>query len=82
MTKRLTYEELACLRQRLYRVMWSSMALTQSTIKILESVTIHLTQPSHGDVADVTDRLHEVFNSYSFLTRVTLWQEIDDDELA
>ncbi len=72
-------QEVAVLRQRLWRLIWSSLALEQSTIKILERLSLHLAPPEEADVADVTDRLHEVFNAYSFLTRTTLWHELDDE---
>ncbi len=71
--------DLACVNQRLLRVLWSAMALQQSTIKILERITLHRAPPEHEDVADITDRLNEVFNSYSFLTRCNGWHDLDDE---
>lgn len=73
-------QTVATLRQRLFRVLWSSIALQQSTIKILERLTINFAPPEPEDVADLTDRLHETFNAYSFLTRSGLWHDLDDDE--
>ncbi len=72
--------DIACVRQRLMRVLWSTLALQQSTIKILERITILGVAPDHEDVADLTDRLHESFNAYSFLTRCNGWHDLDDDE--
>lgn len=75
--------DVAALRQRLYRLLWSSMALTQSTTKVLERITVFRVLPEDEDVADLTDRLHETFNAYSFITRCKLWQDVDEDsELA
>ena len=74
--------DLACVTQRLLRLLWSAMALQQSTIKILERITLHSEPPEPVDVADLTDRLHETFNAYSFLTRCNGWHDLDDDELA
>ncbi len=71
-------ESLPALRQRLFRLLWGAMALEQSTIKILERITLHNEPPAPEDVADVTDRLHELFNTFSFLTRIPTWH---DDEL-
>ena len=73
--------DLPCLRQRLLRLLWSAMALQQSTIKILERITLHNEPPEPVGVADLTDRLHETFNAYSFLTRCNGWHDIDEDEL-
>lgn len=69
----------ACIRQRLWRVLRSSIALEASVIACLERLTVIQVAMDHEDVADVTDRLHEVFNSYSFLTRCNGWHDIDDD---
>lgn len=71
--------DIAALRQRLFRLIWSSIALQQSTIKILERLTIHLAPPESVDVAETKDRLAEIFNSYAYLTKVILWDE-DDQE--
>jgi len=71
--------DFGCVNQRLLRVLWSSITLTQSTIKILERITLHRAPPEPVDVADLTDRLHEVFNAYSFLTRCTGWHDLDDE---
>ena len=72
-------QDTGALVQRLYRILWGAMALEQSTIKILERATLHLAPPEPVDAADLTDRLHELFNAYSFLTRVKLWQDVDND---
>ncbi len=72
--------DIACITQRLMRVLWSSLAITQSTIKILERITILNIAPEHEDVADMTDRLSETFNAYSFLTRCNGWHDLDEDE--
>ena len=72
--------DLACVTQRLMRLMRATMQLEQSTIKILERTTLQLAAPELIDVADVTDRLHEVFNAYSFLTRCNGWHDIDDSD--
>jgi len=71
--------DVAALRQRLFRILWSALALENSTIKILERTTLHCVPPEAEDVAELTDRLHELFNSYSFLTRTTIWQDACDD---
>ncbi len=71
--------DLACVRQRLFRILWSAVALEQSTIKILERTTLHSAPPEPEDVADLTDRLHETFNAYSFLTRCNGWHDLDDE---
>jgi len=70
---------LACVRQRLFRLLWSATSLEQSTIKILERITLHSALPESVDVADLTDRLHETFNAYSFLTRCNGWLDLDDE---
>ena len=70
----------ACLTQRLHRLLWSSLALQDSTIKILERLTLQREPPEPIDVASLTDRLHEVFNAYSFLTRCNGWHDIDDEQ--
>ncbi len=75
-----TQPDLACVTQRLLRVMHGTIALEQSTIKILERTTLHLAAPNLADVADLTDRLHEVFNAYSFLTRCNGWHDLDDED--
>jgi len=72
--------DLAALRQRLFRVFWSAMSLEQSTIKILERTTLHSVPPDLEDIADLTDRLHETFNAFTFLQRITLWQDTELDE--
>ena len=72
-------QDLAAMVQRLYRILWGAIALEQSTIKILERATLHCEAPESADAADLTDRLHEVFNAYSFLTRISLWHDADDD---
>ena len=74
-----TTQDTAALNQRLFRILWGAMALEQSTIKILERATLHGAPPEAEDAADLTDRLHELFNAYSFLTRIKIWQEIDND---
>ncbi len=71
-------ENLAALRGRLFRLLWSALALENSTIKILERTTLHCEPPEAADVADLTDRLHEAFNAYSFLTRLPEWHDLDD----
>ena len=63
-------ENLAALNQRLWRLLQAAILLEQSTIKILERASLHRAPPEVTDVADLTDRLHEVFNAYTFLTRV------------
>ncbi len=72
--------DLPCLTQRLLRILHGCIALEQSTIKILERITLHLAAPEPVDVADLTDRLHEVFNAYSFLTRCNGWHDLDDSD--
>lgn len=72
-------KDLACVNQRLLRILWSAMALQQSTIKILERITLLHEPPEPVDVADLTDRLHETFNAYSFLTRCNGWHDLDDE---
>ncbi len=71
--------DLACVTQRLLRLLWGALALEQSTIKILERTTLHREPPEPVDVAGLTDRLHEVFNAYSFLTRCNGWPDFEDD---
>lgn len=72
-------QEIATLRQRLFRILWSAFALEQTTIKILERLTMLRTLPEDEDVADLTDRLHETFNAYTFLTRSQAWHDIEDE---
>ena len=72
-------QDTAALRQRLFRILWGAIALEQSTIKILERATLHCAPPEAEDAADLTDRLHELFNAYSFLTRIKIWQDIEDE---
>ena len=74
-------QDLAALRQRLFRLLWSAMTLEQSTIKILERTTLYRERPEPADIADVTDRLHEVFNAFQQATKVTLWHDFDDETL-
>ncbi len=71
--------DLACVTQRLLRLLYATLALEQSTIKILERTTLHREVPEPVDVASLTDRLHEVFNAYSFLTRCNGWHDLDDE---
>jgi len=73
--------DLAALRQRLFRLLWSALALENSTIKILERTTLLCVPPEATDVADLTDRLHEAFNAYSFITRLPIWHDADDNEV-
>jgi len=72
-------DNMPALRQRLWRLLWSATALEQSTIKILERTSLHNEPPEPVDVADLTDRLHEVFYAFTFLTRVPTWHDIDDE---
>lgn len=72
--------EIGFLRQRLFGLMWSTMTLTQSTIKILERLTLYRALPEAEDVASLTDNLHNAFNAYTFITRSQVWQDIDDNE--
>ncbi len=82
MMKKNLRPDLVCVTQRLMRIMYGCIALEQSTIKILERTTLHLAVPEHADVADLTDRLHEVFNAYSFLTRCNGWHDLDENHGA
>lgn len=74
--------DVAALRQRLFRLEASSSALSQTTIKILERLTITLVTPEPEDVAGLVDRLHDVFNEYAHLTRCTLWHDAELDDPA
>jgi len=56
------------------------MTLEQSTIKILERTTLYRERPDPADLADLTDRLHEVFHSFQQATKVTLWHDFDDEQ--
>lgn len=71
--------DLSALNQRLFRILWSAMTLEQSTIKILERTTLHHERPEPADIADLTDRIHEIFNAFQQCTKVTLWHELDED---
>jgi len=73
--------DLATLRSRLFRLLWSALALENSTIKILERTTLLCVPPEAEDIADLVDRLHEAFNAYSFLTRCIAWQDDELDDL-
>jgi len=73
-------ENLAALRGRLFRLLWSALALENSTIKILERTTLHCVPPEAIDIADLTDRLHEAFNAFTFLQRLPIWHEHEDLE--
>jgi len=74
--------DVAALRNRLFSLVWCARSLSQTTIKILERLTITLVPPEPEDVAGLVDRLHDVFNQYAHLTRCTLWQdaELEHDE--
>jgi len=72
--------DVACIRQRLFRVVFASVALEGKIIDVLSRLTVLQAPVSHADVAEVTDRLHEVFNAYSFLTRCNGWHGLDDDD--
>jgi len=72
-------QDLAALRQRLFRILWSALALENSTIKILERTTLNRERPEPADVADLTDRIHEVFTAFQRCTKVTLWHDFDDE---
>lgn len=71
--------DVACLRQRLWRVLNANLALEASVIACLSRLTVLEQTPDLEDVADLTDRLHEVFNAYSFLTRCNGWHDVDDE---
>ncbi len=73
--------DLAALQQRLFRVLWSALALENSTIKILERTSLFRERPDPADIADVTDRIHECFNAFQQCTKVKLWHDFDDDQL-
>jgi len=72
-------QDLAALSQRLFRILWSAQSLEQSTIKILERTTLYRERPDPADIADLTDRIHEVFTAFQYATKVTLWHEDMDD---
>lgn len=72
-------QDLVALSQRLFRILWSAKTLEQSTIKILERTTLYRERPDPADIADLTDRIHEVFTSFQQITKVTLWHDFDDD---
>ena len=80
MKKKKKIPDNGCLAQRLHRLLWSTISLEQSTIKILERLTLLRTPPELEDVAELCDRLHETFNAYSFLTRCNGWHDLDDEE--
>ncbi len=73
--------DMATLNARLYGLLWTAMELSKATIKIQERLAQHRIPPEPVDRAFVIDRLHEVCNAYSFLTRSTLWQDDIEDEL-
>ena len=71
-------QDLAALTQRIFWVLRAAISLEQSTIKILERTTLYHERPEPADIADVTDRIHEVFNAFQRCTKVTLWHSADD----
>jgi len=75
-----TIADFNCIRQRLFRILEASISLQTSVIACLSRLTVLEKAPDHEDVADITDRLHEVFNAYSFLTRCNGWHDLDDEE--
>ncbi len=72
--------DLAALNQRLFAILWSAMQLENSTIKILERTTLYRERPAMAEIADLTDRVHDVFNQFQRCTKVSLWHEDDDIE--
>ena len=71
--------DISCVKQRLFRVLLACISLEQSSIQVLERITLLGLTPELEDVASLTDRLHEVFNAYSFLTRCNGWHDVDDE---
>jgi len=70
----------ACLVQRLHRLLNASSVLQQQTIRCLHRLTVLCAPLDHEDIAGTIDRLAEVFNAHSFLTRCNGWHDIDDIE--
>lgn len=79
MTKKIL-PDVACLRQRLFRVVFASVALEGKVIDVLSRLTVLNAPVTYADVAETTDRLHEIFNAYSFLTRCNGWHDLDEDD--
>lgn len=71
--------DLPCIRQRLFRILEDTSALEASIIACLRRDIVLNGTYDHEDVANVQDRLHEVFNAYSFLTRCNGWHDLDDE---
>jgi len=72
-------QELGALKQRLFRLLWATITLEQSTIKILERTSLYVALPEPADVADLTDRIHEAFNAFAQLRKTSIWLDVDDD---
>ncbi len=69
-----------CIVQRLWRVQDSAQNLHAEISSLLRKIVVLQCNVEHVDVASVTDRLHETFNAYSFLTRCNGWHDLDDDD--
>jgi len=71
--------DVACLRQRLLRLLDASLALSQKVSACIHRLTVLQTTLDCEDVANTTDRLHECFNAFSFLTRCNGWHDLDEE---
>lgn len=78
-----TVQQVRDLRNMLFRLLWSSIALNTEITQTLERLTTLGAAPDSADVASIKDRLHGIFNVYTTLGKNRLWQDAeaaDDDD--
>ncbi len=79
---RINVAERAQLVNWLFKMLRGTIALQDEIIACLSRLTVLRTTLDREDVAKTEDRLHEVFNLYSQITRSKGWHDADDmDEL-
>ncbi len=70
----------ACIVQRMMIVIRATISLQSELLACMSRLTVLDTTLQHEDVANCVDRLNEVFNAYSFLTRCNGWHGLDEDD--
>lgn len=75
-----TISDNACICNRLFTMLRASVALQDEIISCLSRLTVLQVPLLLVDNANLVDRLHELFNSYSQLTRCNGWHDEEYDE--
>jgi len=70
-------QETATLVQRLFRLQAAAALLQERSSACIRRLVVLQSPLDREDVAGVTDRLHEVFHSFSFLTRSNGWHDAE-----